>query len=172
MGVFSLVLLATIFTSLPSNVAYPRSVDDPFRVNVTTLMPQSWPFFTKPPSDPEFTSYEVSDQKITSVSKFPNNKSDNFYGITRTQRAQGPELANLSFQVPTEDWVDCSEHPSEVCLEVAASTEQVPTSNESPNPSLCGNILLVETEPVDFVNRDSYEGWRIDSRVAYMRVTC
>lgn len=170
--VFVSLLGWTIFSSLPSNVAYSRDADSRVRPIVTTLMPQSWPFFTKPPSDPEFASYEIVGQSIRSASKFPNNRQENLYGIARGQRAQGPELANLSFQVPSEKWLDCTENPDQVCLERAAESATIDVENKSPLKTLCGNILLVETKPVDFVNRDSYSGWRIDSQIAHLKVTC
>lgn len=166
------LLAISIFVSLPGNVVLSGGVDSKFQRATITIAPQSWPFFTKPPSDPELTSYQIVDNQIDSASVFPNVDASNLFGLSRTQRAQGPELANLAVVIPESNWTVCAEVVDEDCLIHAASLEPIAVKHDYPHPSLCGDIILVESEPVRFFDRDAYEGWRVDLRSVYLRVTC
>ncbi len=163
----------SLFFTMPSNVVSVRD-GGPARTLFGTLMPQSWSFFTKAPDSPELTAYFVREGGafVESASEFPNSRADNLFGFARDHRSQGPEMALLSF-VDTS-WQECSALTvSEDCL-VVAMTELQPTvaKNTSPDPTLCGEILLSETRPVPWTYRADYSGWRIDERVAYLDVTC
>lgn len=168
----TVVLAVTVFVSLPSTVLYPRDNEGGLRANLVTIMPQSWPFFTKPPSDSELTAYHFDGQTIRSVSRFPNSKIDNWYGLTRTQRAQGPELANLTNPVPEESWWQCEHQENADCLVEAANSEPVSIINSYPHQTLCGSTIIAETEPVRFTNRSMFEGWRLDVQALHLEVSC
>ncbi|MEU4179398.1 SdpA family antimicrobial peptide system protein [Streptomyces sp. NPDC026589] len=164
------VLLAgSIFFSLPSNVLSTRDGGD-LRSLSARFLPQSWAFFTKPPNDPEFVPYVVSDDGVGYAAQLPNSRSDNLYGLTRRQRAQGPEVASMANQV--QEWEDCEETEGDCPAVVAGSSAPVPVTNSSPVPTLCGRLVLVETRPVPWKFREKYEGWRLDKRAALVEAKC
>lgn len=169
--VSALVLGSAIFVSLPSTVLYPRD-GSPLREVLVAVLPESWPFFTKPPSDSEIIAYVVEDGTITSASSFPNARSENWFGIKRAQRAQGPEMANLSNPLPAEQWVQCDDEPDEDCLVRAAQSEAFEIVNDYPAQTLCGSVIIAETKPVAFPYQDLYTGWRLDVQAAHLEVTC
>ncbi|MFI8266628.1 SdpA family antimicrobial peptide system protein [Streptomyces sp. NPDC085665] len=167
--VVAILLAGSVFFSLPSNVASTRD-GGALRKLSAGFLPQSWAFFTKPPSDPEFVPYLVSDDGVTYASRLPNSRPENLYGLSRRQRAQGPEIAAMANQVRT--WQNCEDAAGDCPLEVAGSGERVSVTNTSSVPTLCGTLVLVETRPVPWKIRDKYDGWRLDTRAALVEATC
>ncbi|MFJ3876585.1 SdpA family antimicrobial peptide system protein [Streptomyces sp. NPDC090077] len=163
------LLAGSVFFSLPSNVLSTRDGGD-LRALSARVLPQSWAFFTKPPSDPEFVPYLVSDGDVVHAALLPNSRAENLYGLTRRQRAQGPEVAAMANQVRT--WRNCEEIEGDCPAVVAGAPEAVPVENSSPVPTLCGRVVLVETRPVPWEFRDRYEGWRLDKRAAVVEAKC
>ncbi|MFD0356809.1 SdpA family antimicrobial peptide system protein [Streptomyces sp. NPDC127110] len=164
------LLAGSVFFSLPSNVLSTRDGGD-LRALSARFLPQSWAFFTKPPSDPEFVPYLVSEGGgVASAALLPNSRAENLYGLTRRQRAQGPEVAAMANQVRT--WRDCDGIEGDCPAVVAGSAEPVRVENSSPVPTLCGRVVLVETRPVPWKFRDRYEGWRLDKRAAVVEAKC
>lgn len=164
------LLLGSIFFSFPSNVVSVRDGGSVRTVSVE-LIPQNWPFFTKPPNDPEVIPYIVhGDGRIEFASQFPNGRSENVFGLSRSQRAQGPEMANLANQV--EEWVDCS-GVRDQCVETAVGQGVAQTiHNSSPVATLCGTVVLMQTEPVPWSYRGHYDGWRLDKEAVLIEAEC
>ena len=164
------VLAGSVFYSLPSNVMSTRD-GGAVRSFSGRFMPQSWAFFTKPPSDPEFVPYRVhADGHLEFASLMPNSRSSNLFGLGRKQRAQGPEIAKMANQVT--DWVDCSEAKDDCLAETASGVDPLSVTNSSPVATLCGMVLLVETEPVPWAFRADYDGWRLERRAALVEGKC
>ncbi|MBZ4319756.1 SdpA family antimicrobial peptide system protein [Streptomyces huiliensis] len=167
--VVGILLAGSIFFSLPSNVLSTRD-GGYLRSLSARLMPQSWAFFTKPPNDPELVPYVVSGDDVAYAAHLPNSRSDNLYGLTRRQRAQGPEVAGMANQVRA--WKDCEELKGDCPAAVAGSSAPETVTNSSPVPTLCGRLVLVETRPVPWKFRDRYEGWRLDKKAALVEAKC
>lgn len=169
--IFGFLLLLSAFISQPSTVLYPRQTGegDPIRVVLLPIFPQAWPFFTKAPDSPELAAYDPISRQ--SLSLFPNSAVRNWYGLSRTQRAQGPEMANLSNSVPTSEWVECLAYEGD-CLDVAAARPSVKLNNDSSVPTLCGSLVLVVTTPVPWEYRNEYAGWRVDSKAVHVWSDC
>ncbi|MEU8762723.1 SdpA family antimicrobial peptide system protein [Streptomyces sp. NPDC048659] len=163
------LLAGSVFFSLPSNVLSTRDGGE-LREWSARLLPQSWAFFTKPPSDPEFVPYVVSGDAASAASLLPNSRPENLYGLTRRQRSQGPEVANMANQV--REWRNCEEVEGDCPTVVARSSAPARAENSSPVPTLCGRVVLVETRPVPWKFRDRYDGWRLDKRAALVEATC
>ncbi|MEI7030936.1 SdpA family antimicrobial peptide system protein [Streptomyces pratensis] len=170
LSIIVLMLAGSIFYSFPSNVVSFRD-GGPVRKFTAQLLPQNWAFFTRPPDSVEMVPYVVAeDGSLELTTPLPNSRRENLYGLTRKQRAQGPELANMANQVT--DWTDCDE-VARPCPKEAASrgTPQV-IENSSPVPTLCGDVVIVATKPVSWSHRDRYEGWRLDDKAALIEARC
>lgn len=170
------LLLATlgmgIFFSLPSNVVSTRD-GGALRSFVARFLPENWAFFTKPPNDPEIVPYVLGRDGWEYASHLPNSRAENWFGLRRSQRSQGPELANLAND-PSVVWTDCGEI-DEDCLAYAqrALVGTAPkVKNTAPVPTACGPVILVETRPVPWDFRKDYDGWRLDSRVTVVEAAC
>lgn len=163
-------LAISIFLSLPSNVLSSRD-GSTLRAVAAEVMPQGWSFFTKPPNDPEVVPYLVrSDGSLAYASQFPNAAPENLFGISRVQRAQGPEMAFLANH--GTEWHTCTAGAEPDCRRLAADSPGDPVENTAPSPTLCGRVVLVETRPVPWAYRNEYSGWRLDSRATGLDVTC
>lgn len=157
--VFSALLLASIFYSLPSNVVKDRAQPDTVRIASVAFMPQGWGFFTRPPSSESFVAIG-EDGQLTDLMETPQNEWSNALGISRGQRAQGPELANLVNTIPEDLWSECDPgSTTSECFHSEAPHDPVEVlENTSPVPTLCGDITFAEVSPVDWSYRDFYEG--------------
>ncbi|MFF5333497.1 SdpA family antimicrobial peptide system protein [Streptomyces sp. NPDC013181] len=167
--VVGVLLAGSVFFSLPSNVLSTRDGGE-LRSFSARFLPQSWAFFTKPPSDPEFVPYLVSADGVSYAARLPNSRSDNLFGLSRRQRAQGPEVAGMANQV--REWRDCEKAEGDCPAVVAGSSTPVSVVNSSPVPTLCGRVVLVETRPVPWKFRDKYKGWRLDKQAALVEAKC
>ena len=163
------VMVQSVFYSLPSNVVSVRD-GGAARVFWSHALPQGWAFFTKPPSDPELVAYTYSDAGLVYATKTPNSSARNLFGLTRKQRAQGPEIAAMANQL--HDWTDCEDVPRDCLAVVATMAPQDSVVNTAPVQTLCGPTVIVETEPVPFAYRREYDGWRLDRRFVYFEAVC
>lgn len=172
-GILISVIAVSAFLSADSTVLYPRETGegDNLRKYLLPLFPESWPFFTKPPTDFEYSVYTVIGTNVAKATDFPNSLPSNAFGFTRTQRAQGPELASLAMQISSDSWIDCVAVAGD-CVIAANAEEALPLDNSSILPTFCGAYVLAETEPVEWSFRDSYEGWRVDLRTVNVEVSC
>jgi antimicrobial peptide system SdpA family protein len=172
-----LVLVSAIalsaFLSANSTVLFPRQQGegDLLRKYLLPLFPQSWPFFTKPPDDSEYTAYSISGRRISAATNFPNSLPSNVFGFSRSQRAQGPEMANLAMEIEPGLWVECLSVPGD-CVGAATETKPVKLRNHSTVASLCGTYVLAETEPIPWSFRHAYDGWRTEIRVVKVELAC
>lgn len=172
LAVVLLVLVVSIFYGFPSNVLSTRD-GSPLRSFSARFVPQSWGFFTKPPDDSEVVPYLLhGDGSLEQVSTQPNSRASNAFGLTRRQRAQGPELANMINRLSAEDWTDCEVVVGDCLRTVARDSDAVAVPNSSPVRTVCGPALIVETEPVPWAFREDFRGWRLDRRAVLVDAEC
>ncbi|MDN6854853.1 MAG: SdpA family antimicrobial peptide system protein, partial [Bifidobacterium crudilactis] len=172
LGLAILMLLVSVFFSLPSNVLSDRGKVNAARVFSVDLAPQGWGFFTKPPSDSDLFYY---DGNLQSVMETPQGRADNLLGLSRTQRAQGPEGGALLTPLAEEDWFKCETGEDlEECYESlkASTTEPIRADNTFKHPTLCGKVVIAQAEPVPWSYRDLYEQTHIPEGMIEMQVTC
>lgn len=172
-GVLVLAIAFSAFLSADSTVFYPRQggEGDPIRRHILPIFPQSWPFFTKPPNDPEYVAYALSEGRLSKATDFPNSRVDNAFGLSRDQRAQGPEIANVVNSVPGDAWIDCISADGD-CVLAANEGKKIHLVNNSTFPTLCGTYVFAETEPVAWDFRAEYTGWRLDIRTIKVELDC
>lgn len=141
------------FYSLPSNVLSTRSPQDQVRLAFNILASEDYGFFTKNPESDALKAFQKSGGSVLDVTSTPQNRPENLYGLSRTQRAQGPELANLSDQKHAA-WVKCptSENESQ-CLASAFARPATAAKNTSPVPTVCGDVVLADEVPVPWSYR-------------------
>lgn len=162
----ALALLTTVAAAFPANVLKPSNSEA--LTIVSKLAPQGWAFFTKDPQDVELVAYQPTAEGLRSLQTTPQSRVENIWGLTRTQRAQGPEIAALSNQLT---WVECVPgEVTEACVDATASFETVTTP--IPHPSLCGRVIVAQEKPVAWSFREFVDGTHTAERVAYALVDC
>lgn len=166
LAVLAPLLVLSIIASFPVNIVMPgQSV----RSWLSVALPQSWQFFTKSPDDLELTAYQVTPGGGTrSLSLTPNSRPSNWFGLRRSQRSQGPEIAAIANSLTR--WSKCE--PSQDCVAQAAAGEPVQVVNRWEHPTLCGPVVLVQTRPVPWAYRNRYDGWRLDVKTARVDAAC
>lgn len=148
-GVMSALLVTCVFMSLPSNVILGQSS---LRFNFNVIASEQFPFFTKSPESMAVGLYRIqSDGQVTDLRLTPQGRMSNWFGLSRKQRAQGPEGAFLAND-PTVEFTPCGGSP-EKCITDNADAKTIALVNTSPMPTLCGELFLTEEYPVPFEYR-------------------
>jgi antimicrobial peptide system SdpA family protein len=134
----------TLAATLPSNIIWERTQLQTLRVELNTIAGQSFAFFTRSPQTEQIVAYRLLPEGTIGASLMvtPQGRPANLFGVSRTQRAQGPELANLVQDVEPRMWLDCTGLDRRDCLDQIARAPKAVLRNTSPVPTVCGQVLL------------------------------
>ncbi|ASN20163.1 hypothetical protein CGK93_11150 [Arthrobacter sp. YN] len=175
-GVISLALFGaffalTIFYAMPSNVLAVKEGES-LRRTLVSVAPQAWAFFTKPPNDPEYAVYQLRDDgSVESLMQTPQTRPENYFGLSRKQRSQGPELGVIGNTI--KEWADCSpDGGRQECLERVRSLEAQIVDNDSPVASVCGRIVIFQTKAVPWAYREFESEARFEVKGAVVDSRC
>jgi antimicrobial peptide system SdpA family protein len=176
-GYACLLVLAgslTLAATLPSNVIWERTQLRALRVELNTVAGQSFAFFTRPPQSEQIVAYRLLANGTAGASLLvtPQGRSANLFGLSRTQRAQGPELANLVQAVAPKMWVDCTGLDRGGCLDQIAHTPNVLLHNTSPVPTVCGAVLLTAERTTKWAYRRLTDTRYVIDKVVPASVDC
>jgi antimicrobial peptide system SdpA family protein len=138
-----LVLGYSIHQGMPFN---PITLPLAKTLRVKFLIPQGWKFFTRSARE-EFIRVFVKDSegKWQSALAEANASPGNLFGLNRKSRAQGIEIGMFTTSVIKDRWTECKES-LEICMERLPAAASIP--NDSPNPTLCGEVVLIRQPPV------------------------
>lgn len=142
----------------------------------TNVLPEGWAFFSKSQRDPLVTPF-IKDESgvLVSVSKFPSTQAEYLWGVSRNARAQGVEIGYLASQVPASEWHKCESRQAAECIEELDSRPGFnPTRVNNPSPlnPTCGDVYLIENEPVAWSYRNLTEQKTVPVRSAHITVHC
>jgi antimicrobial peptide system SdpA family protein len=114
-------------------------------LRIKFLIPQGWKFFTRSARE-EFVGVFVKDSqgKWQSGLAEANASPANLFGLNRKSRAQGIEIGMLTVCIKKDQWTDCKER-LDICMERITTVASIP--NDSPNPTLCGEVVLIRQPP-------------------------
>ncbi|MBF9316322.1 SdpA family antimicrobial peptide system protein [Mycobacteroides chelonae] len=147
---FGTALLAT----LPSNAVMGRSDAVRLKLLFNVVASQGFGFFTRDPQSEQTDAYRVlPDGGVHSLLITPQTRDRNLYGLSRRQRAQGPELAALDRQL-SHVWRDCDSQILESCVTANTPTETLELKNESPIPTICGDVIFTIEHTTKWSYRD------------------
>lgn len=172
-AVMLLVLGAySISSSIPSTILTLPFFDE-VKPNAVSTMPQGWAFFSKSPRDPSVAPYrEDANGSFTSLSKLPTTRVENLFGVSREGRAQGVEVALISGGSGAGNWMDCSSPVLQECAELVHDTPSSVVTNTVASPTLCGDVVLVQTTPVPWSFRHQTPLREKADKVIKLRVDC
>ena len=153
LAVSILFVMITGLALIP-NVAVKQTGNGILERYVKTTFPQGWGFFTKSGREPIIVPYLQTDRGTAELTTSPVGQARYALGMSRTGRAQGIELG-LLLKFLEGHWEECSNRDSRKCLEEASEKPfSVNATNHSPLPSVCGDVIFLETEPVPFEFRE------------------
>lgn len=143
-----------LLTTLPSNAVMGRSDAVQLKLFFNVVASQGFGFFTRDPQSEQTDAYQIlPDGGIHSLLITPQTRDRNLYGVSRRQRAQGPELAALDRQL-SHVWRDCDSRMLERCVTSNAPTETLELKNESPIPTICGDVIFTIEHTTKWAYRD------------------
>jgi len=171
-GIVTAAFLAiTALASVP-NVAISQN-SKIMTEGVKRALPQGWGFFTKSGRDPSISPYSVRNGKAQNISMAPVGQPKYALGFSRTGRAQGIEVGIL-LQNLVGAWTSCLDLTSvDECVDTAAKKSPSRTvENPTPDPTVCGDTLLLESEPTLLLYREVINQERRALRAARITVKC
>lgn len=146
-----LLMSWTALSIVESLSPHALSSRDPAAVKVRdavlTIAPQRWEFFTASSKGRQYVAYRTRTGE--SALSLPQGKATNMFGVSRAQRAQGPELAALHQQVA--NWKKCvDKSASQKCIRQAAEERPQALRNGAKRKTLCGDLLLAQEKATPF----------------------
>lgn len=166
----TLAFVCSLIATMPSNVLVSEADTVTARVYLNTLASQNFAFFTRPPQSDQFDIYRKdSGGAFESLLATPQGRSENLYGIGRRQRAQGPEVADLTREMPR--WESCSELYDE-CLKAMSMKESFRLVNKSPVATICGDVIFTVESTVKWSYRTLVAYDHRITKAAHAVVSC
>jgi antimicrobial peptide system SdpA family protein len=166
--------LVSVVATLPSNIVWGRTQLLGIRAELNVIAGQNFAFFTRSPESDQVAAYRVDPDGTVrdSLLATPQNRTGNLLGLSRTQRAQGPELALLVDAIPNDAWFDCAELDRPTCFDEVRDQPTRDLRNTSQVPTLCGRVALtVETTTAWAYRRLTNTKYTIQ-RIAAAHVGC
>jgi antimicrobial peptide system SdpA family protein len=176
-GYFALLTIAgltTLAATLPTNIVWNRGQWPTVRAGLNVVAGQNFAFFTRSPESDEYVAYRLQPDGVLgdSLLQVPQGKSANLFGLSRTQRAQGPEMANLMRAIPTSGWIECAELGHDECVDGMRGRGKTTLLNTSPIPTICGEAALAVESTVKWAYRKvTADGYTIE-RLAPVSIDC
>lgn len=149
LAVIGLLLAVTVGASWQSNV-FSQTTTKGLKFDLQVLVPQGWAFFTRSPQEASLVPYKRVNERWVRADTLPQTNAENAFGFSRNQRAQGTELGILSSHVRA--YTPCNSYLSQ-CLDSPADSTQKMT-NDTNTQHFCGQIRLMQQEPVKFAYRE------------------
>jgi antimicrobial peptide system SdpA family protein len=114
-------------------------------VQTIAWLPEGWKFFTRDPQEPQAFPF-VRENGIWHQAWSTGGSPQYAFGLDRRGRAQGVEIGLLLGGAPRSLFESCKEADLSGCLQSAAT--QASVDNIIPNPTLCGDVAIVEQKPM------------------------
>lgn len=137
------------------------------KLRVVDWLPQGWGFFTRSPRQPSRRIYRRVNGSWQSLLS-PQMSLSSLFGIRRVSRRSSVEAAYLLDGVWDAWKVPCERSPF-TCLEVYEAPEVF--INRFPHPVVCGEIGVIEQDPVPYAWR-TFEDLVMPSSVMRFRSDC
>jgi len=173
-GVLVVAAATSLAATLPSNVLWERAQLPAVRAELNTVAGQNFAFFTRSPETEQIDAYRLGSDNTLGASLLitPQGKTTNLFGLSRTQRAQGPELANLLRAVPADEWADCTTLDRTTCIGGIARQRKTLLNNTSLVPTVCGPVALTIESITKWPYRRLTEARYTIERIASANVAC
>jgi sporulation delaying protein A len=166
--------ISSMAATLPSNIVWERTQLPAVRVELNMIAEQNFAFFTRSPETEQIDVYRLQRDGSVGASLLvtPQARSANLLGLSRNQRAQGPELANLLRAVPANVWADCAELDRTTCIDGVVRRPKALLRNNSPVPTVCGQVALTVESTTKWAYRRLTETRHTIERIAPASIDC
>jgi antimicrobial peptide system SdpA family protein len=138
-------------------------------INLKTVIPEGWAFFTRSPREPQLYVYQKKGDNWEKVS-FTNGSPKNLFGVSRVARASGLEIGSLLENARPSDWVSCDAH-SRKCVDWDC-LEAIPAVNAAYYPVYSGEIIVEERQILPWAWSRSCKPDLVPTRVVKLNALC
>ena len=160
------VIYGILVASLPFN---PLSVPRILTINLQTICPQGWAFFTRNPREEQTYLYRIiEDQPV--LQPVHNSRASNLFGAERRARLESMEIAMLAESVKADKWFNCEDGIGQ--LDSLNQLSTVKIRNNFSHPKICGAILLEKKEQVPWAWSKEISAGEVPSKIAKLLVLC
>jgi antimicrobial peptide system SdpA family protein len=166
----ALGLLVTVLALWAVHAAMPpNAIQLPLESSrtVQTLLPQGWAFFTADPAQVYPQAYELGRGGQWSNTGGSLAVPGDLFGLDRSKRAQGTEIALLMQGLQSRAWHTCTAQPT-ACLSRAPVAARI--SNTSALQNLCGDVGLVQQQQLPWAWHGT--GTVMPSQIVRVEVAC
>jgi antimicrobial peptide system SdpA family protein len=167
------IIVATIgLSSLPASTHASGPVADVVEI-VHEVVPQGWGFFTRDPRSAFVSAFvKSSDGVWQNATRGPNATLKNAFGFNRASRLDEYDVSQVTGSREIGDlWQDCTGATIRSCADAARSEHGVQHwQAQGYDLRLCGDVLLLRTEPVPI----AFAGMEFSPKTESIRasVTC
>jgi antimicrobial peptide system SdpA family protein len=136
-------------------------------LNVSAITPEGWAFFTRDPREPQLALLALHEGRWVPVPQQHAARA-NAFGFARYVRVQMLETSGLLARVSDSEWTPFPAGTDPLAL----TLRPLWVRNAAPRPRLCGDLLLVEREPVPWAWSTAKPPVRMAGRALRLAVTC
>ncbi|MDC8101450.1 SdpA family antimicrobial peptide system protein [Chryseobacterium rhizosphaerae] len=101
LGFWIFIIAIIFFSSLKSQVV----LGEKLKMQINTLFPEGWSFFTRDPQEPLLEAYKIENNKLLDI-PLSNSSKENLFGFSRKSRVQGFEASIIISDVPSKLWIE------------------------------------------------------------------
>lgn len=162
----AVLALWTAAMQLPHNVLEMSRTTLPARF-LGAAFPQGWAFFTRSPQEEQWQVF-TDTSPPRKLSRSPYSEPHNMFGLDKSVRKQGVELAGLLGKITDADWQPCSSDAE--CMNHAGPAKAI--DNPAPEPSFCGAVVIVGSDIIPWGYRKARTAAYQNTRSAHLQVRC
>lgn len=100
-GFWVFVITIIFFSSLKTQVV----LGEKLKMQISTLFPEGWSFFTRDPREPLLEVYKIKQNKLVYI-PLSNSSKENWFGFSRKSRVQGFEASIIISDVHSKAWIE------------------------------------------------------------------
>jgi len=164
---WGIIVFYIALSALPFN---PIQLPGSRHINIRTLVPEGWGFFTRNPQEPYLNFLKKGLNGWATCLSIPNSSSSNFFGIKRNARAEGIEYSFLIKNILPEQWQNSERGIVEYKLYDSLTIFEV--TNKIHSPQICGDILVVQQEYVPWAWSASGKAINMPVKFVRLKVKC
>ncbi|MBW8686392.1 SdpA family antimicrobial peptide system protein [Chitinophaga rhizophila] len=118
------------------------------RVNMVSLAPQGWAFFTRNAREEKYFIYQQQPDSSWQLASVPGASLRYLFGLNRKGRASSLELKGLVGQTTDSMWVNTNKKIEAFFSATATPLPVYAVKNRCPDPVFTGNILIQKRQLV------------------------
>jgi antimicrobial peptide system SdpA family protein len=168
------VLGAMTITAIPQLLSAGPEWTQGLRHAYVIVWPQGWAFFADAPRKDTLIVYQVDqDTEAITLLTHPMMSQENVWGLSRREDGRQVEARQIANKIPEPIWRACKTYAMRACTTSLMAAPAYAVVNHSPQPGLCGLIILALERPRSWSSADGRDfGKREVVKAATARVEC